>query len=262
MIRGLYTAVSGLITQEAKIDVITNNMANINTNAFKGDDLKVKKFSDVLVQSYDRQKGPNSARVNIGSLSQGSRIDETDTSYEQGLLQETGTQTDFALDGRGFFTVLRNNGTATQKYYTRDGHFHVNSTGLLVNDAGDSVLDTQGNTINVGNNKFTCDASGNIKVGNNNLTKLSVVDFNTTQNLNTAYSNLIKDGDNLYRTSSAPQISTAGVKQNNLEKSNVNITSQMVDMMTTMRTFEADQKVVQAFDQTLGKTVNEVGTVR
>lgn len=263
MIRGLYTAVSGLITQEAKMDVITNNMANANTVGFKGDDLKIKKFEDVLLQSYDRLKGKNSPKTTIGSISLGSKIDETTTSFDQGSMQNTGNQADFALDGRGFFTVQRNNGATAQKYYTRDGHFHVNPKGILVTDAGDTVLDSNGNSINVGSNKFVSSADGNIKIGDSgNSVKLAVVDFNTDKSTNDAYKKVIKVGDNLYTTSEVSQASNASVKQNSLEKSNINVISQMVDMMNTMRTFETDQKIVQAIDQTLAKTVNEVGSVR
>jgi flagellar basal-body rod protein FlgF len=263
MIRGLYTAVSGLITQEAKMDVITNNMANANTVGFKSDDLKIKKFDDVLIQSYDRMKGKNSIKTTLGSISLGSRIDETTTSFDQGSLQDTGNITDFALDGRGFFTVQRDNGITTQNYYTRDGQFHVNPQGILVTDDGDKVLDSNGNSINVGNNKFTSDASGNITIGNSkDSVKLAVVDFNSNEATKDAYKNLVKVGDNLFKTNVAPQASNASVNQNSLEKSNINVISQMVDMMTTMRTFETNQKVIQALDQTLAKTVNEVGSVR
>jgi len=256
MIRGLYTAISGLITQEAKMDVITNNMANVNTVGFKGDELKIKKFEDVLLQSYDRINGKQTQKTTIGSISLGSRIDETTTSFEQGAMQDTGKKTDFALDGSGFFTVLKDNGTSTQKYYTRDGHFNVNSKGNLVTYTGDSVLDSSGNTINVGSNKFSSDENGNITIVNSgNSVKLGVVDFNTTKNL-------IKVGDNLYTTSEVSKASNAVVRQNSLEKSNVNVIGQMVEMMNTMRTFETNQKIVQALDQTLGKAVNEVGTVR
>ena len=262
MIRGLYTAVNGLITQEAKMDVITNNMANANTTGFKGDTLSVKKFDDVLIESYDRKNGLNSNPKVIGNLSLGSRIDETSTSFEQGLLQATDVETDFALEGRGFFTVLRDNGAGTQKYYTRDGHFHLNSAGVLVNSSGDSVLDSDGNKITIGDNKFSSDSSGNITIENGNKVKLSVVDFNVGQPTGQAYKNLIKEGDNLYKTTEQEQQSTANVTQKSLEKSNINVISQMVDMMTTMRTFESNQKVLQAIDESLGKTVNEVGSVR
>ena len=263
MIRGLYIAVSGLISQQAKMDVITNNMANANTDGFKSDNLAIKKFNDVLIES--REQWGNSAPVSniIGSLSYGSRIDETDTCFDQGDIQSTESKSDFAIEGRGFFKVERDNGTASQIYYTRNGHFHVNGKGMLVTDDGDSVLDSNGNKINVGQNDFSCDANGNLTIGNSpNKVKLGLVDFNTNLPLKDAYKNLSKDGDNLYKTNDTPEAFNGTVKQSALEKSNVNSISEMVNMMTVMRSFETDQKVVQAMDETLAKTVSDVGTVR
>ena len=263
MIRGLYTAVSGLVTQEAKMDVISNNIANVDTTGFKGDDLHVKKFDDVLIQSCDRNWGNNSNKTTIGNLSLGSRIDETTTDFKQGDFQDTGNQTDFAIDGRGFFTLRRNDGTASQTYYSRNGHFHVNSNGLLVNDSGDFLLDSNGNTINVGGNEFNCDENGNLTIANNpNKIKLNIADFNTNMPVKDAYKNLIKIGDNAYKTTDTPQISNATVKQNSLEKSNIDPTTQMVNMISVMRTFESNQKMVQYMDETIGKAVNEVGSIR
>ena len=83
MIRGLYTAVSGLVTQEAKQQVITNNMANANTTGYKSDNLAVKKFDDVLIQNYDKMSAGRNVRNIIGSLSNGSRIDETNRFYSR-----------------------------------------------------------------------------------------------------------------------------------------------------------------------------------
>lgn len=263
MIRGLYTAVTGLISQEAKMDVITNNMANADTDGYKSDNLAIKKFNDVLIES--REQRGNSAPITnvIGSLSFGSRIDETDTCFDQGTLQGTDSKSDFAIEGRGFFKVERDNGTTTQIYYTRNGHFHVNGKGMLVTDDGDNVLDSNGNKINVGKNDFNCDADGNLTIGNNpNKVKLGLVDFNTNLSSKDAYKNLIKDGNNLYKTTDTPQTFSGSVKQSSLEKSNVNTINEMVNMMTVMRTFETNQKVVQAMDETLGKTVTDVGTVR
>jgi len=259
MIRGLYTAVSGLITQEAKQNVITNNMANVNTVGFKGDTLAVKKFDDVLIANYDKIAGGKNVKNVIGSLSMGSKIDEVDTDFSTGMIQDTDKWTDFAVEGRGFFSVQRNDGISSKEMYTRDGHFHVNATGYLVNDNGDNVLginQSNGNKepIYVGKDKFVSDNQGNLNIDGNPKYKLSTVDFND-------YKALKKVGDNLYEGTN-PVDNNAVVKQNSLEKSNVNVINEMVNMMTVMRTFETNQKMVQAMDETLGKAVNEVGTVR
>lgn len=259
MIRGLYTSISGMITQEARQDVITNNLANANSVGFKSDSLTATSFKDVLIQNHDKVVGNKNVKNEIGSLSLGSKIASVNTEFTQGMIEATDKPTDFAIEGKGFFVVQRNNGTNNEQYYTRDGHFHVNSDGLLVNDSGDSILGRNIETgelgpINVSNEKIATDVYGNISVNGIKTYKLYTVDFNN-------YGSLKKLGDNLYQGEN-PTENNAVVRQNSLEKSNVNVINQMTDMITTMRTFETNQKIVQSLDETLGKLINEVGTVR
>lgn len=264
MIRSLYTAVSGLITQEAKQDVITNNLANANTVGFKGDNIAIKKFNDVLIENYDKINNGKNERNVIGSLSLGSEIDGVNTSYTQGMIEDTNNWSDFAIDGNGFFSVARNENGFNNTYYSRDGHFHVNSQGILVNDSGDKILASQVNDngqiigapaqINAGTNQIKISSDGSFDL-NGAKYKLSTVDF-------ADYNSLKKLGDNLHQGANPIQNTGVSVRQNSLEKSNVNVMNEMVNMMTVMRTFESNQKVVQSIDETLGKTVNEVGTVR
>jgi flagellar basal-body rod protein FlgG len=248
-----------MITQEARQDVITNNLANANTVGFKGDNLAVGSFNDVLLQNYDNKVGNRNVRNIIGSLSLGSEVDSVNTDFTQGSIQQTGKPTDFAIDGRGFFTVQRSNGTNNTQYYTRDGHFHVDMNGMLANDSGDIVLGTnlQNNSvgpIDVGNSNFTSDSNGNISINGKAMYKLDTVDFSN-------YNALTKVGDNLYSGNNATA-SNVSVKQNSLEKSNVNIINEMADMMTTMRSFESNQKVVQSYDDSLNKLISEVGSTK
>jgi len=260
MIRGLYTAVTGLITGEAKQSTVTNNIANASTTGFKSDNLSIKTFDDVLIQNYDKiVNGKNTKNV-IGSLSMGSKIDDLNTYFGQGLLQTTDKPTDFAIDGRGFFTVQRDNGITTKNYYTRSGNFHIDGKGYLVTDSGDKVLGKSKTTnaigpINVGDGKLQVDDNGNVSVNGVAQYKMDLVDFKD-------YKTLKKVGDNLFDGASPMQNANVIVKQGELEKSNVNVTAEMVNMMTITRNFESNQKVIQAIDETLGKAVNEVGTVR
>lgn len=260
MIRALYTAVTGLITQEAKQNTVTNNLANANTTGFKSDNLSIKKFDDVLIQNYDKIANGKNTRNTIGSLSMGSKIDDVNTYFTQGILQATDKPTDFAIDGKGFFTVQRDNGIDKKNYYTRSGDFHVDGRGYLVTDSGDKVLAKNKVTnaiepIFVGDGKLQADKTGDISVNGENLYKLNTVDFQD-------YKSLKKIGENLFEGTSPIENSNITVRQNTLEKSNVNVTNEMVNMMTVMRSFESNQKVLQAIDETLGKAVNEVGTVR
>ncbi|MGH4140941.1 flagellar hook-basal body complex protein [Clostridium sp.] len=260
MIRGLYTAVTGLITGEAKQSIVSNNLANASTIGFKSDNLSIKKFDDVLIQNYDKMvNGVNTKNV-IGSLSMGSQIDDVNTYFSQGVLQTTDKATDFAIEGKGFFTVKRDNGIDNKNYYTRSGDFHVDGQGYLVTDSGDKVLCKNKGTnaiepLFVGDGKLQVDKSGNISVNGQNTHEFNTVDF-------ADYKTLKKVGDNLFEGASPIQNQNITVRQNTLEKSNVNVANEMVEMMTIMRNFESNQKVLQAMDETLGKAVNEVGTVR
>lgn len=265
MIRGLYTAVSGLITQEAKQQVITNNLANANTVGFKKDDLAIKKFDDVLIENYDKIAGSKNVRNIIGSLSFGSEIDETKTFFTQGMLQNTEKATDFAIDGRGFFSVARTDANGnSETFYTRDGHFHVNIQGYLVNDNGDNVLGRNLDSgavepVYVGRAQILLDGENNLLLDGNSAYKLATVDF---EDFNENYPSLRKMGDNLYSGENPVENNDITIMQNTLERSNVNVINEMVNMMTVMRSFESNQKIIQSMDETLGKAVNEVGVVR
>ncbi|QGU95103.1 flagellar basal body rod protein FlgG [Clostridium bovifaecis] len=263
MIRGIYTAVSGLITQEAKQDVISNNLANANTVGYKKDNLMTKKFDDVLIQNYDKIVNGENFRNVIGSLSMGSKIDGTYVNFNQGVIEATDKDTDFAIRGNGFFTVARDNGLEVQNYYTRNGHFHINNDGYLVNDMGDMVLARKINSgavepinavVNGRLTKIKCGENGDISLDNVPTYQIQIMDFED-------YSSLKKMEDNLYRGESPIEVTNAKIDQGSLERSNVDVMSEMADMMMTMRTFESSQKVVQSLDETLGKTVNEVGRV-
>lgn len=258
MIRGLYTAVSGMIAQENKQNVITNNLANANTTGFKSDNLVFKNFKDAMIYNYDKSVNGKNEKQVLGGLSQGVSIDDNYTEFTQGMLEDTSKDTDFGIEGRGFFLVERNDGVSSKQIATRDGHFHTNQQGYLVNDNGDYLLDSNRNRINVGGNKVTVDPTGKLSTSDKNgvisSTSLAVVDFND-------YKSLKKIGNNEYDAVNAVDVN-GNIKQGSLEKSNVNVINGMIDMMTVMRGFETDQKVVQTIDETLGKAVNNVGSVR
>lgn len=256
MIRGLYTAVSGLISQEARQDVITSNMANANTTGYKADNLVIKSFDDVLIENYDKTVDGKRTKNKIGSLSLGSEIDETVTDFTQGNITDTEEDTDFAIAGKGFFTLEDDNGN---RYYTRDGHFHVDSRGFLKSENGYNVIGKDNNSkegpIYVGNGKLQCDDVGNITADGQKMSSLYISDF---QN----YNSLVKAGDNLFTGDNATEATSYSLKNKALEKSNINVINEMVNMMNVMRTFETNQKMVQTLDETLGKAVNDIGSLR
>lgn len=261
MIRGLYTAVSGMISQEAKQEVISNNLSNTETTGFKSDNLVLKKFNDVLIENCDKISGGKNVPNVIGSMSFGTKIDGTYTDFTQGVLQSTNSATDFAVEGKGFFTVAKTDGLGNSRdYYTRDGHFHVDMRGYLVTDSGDQVLGVNSKTnkiepIRVNNSNIDTDSDGNITLDGKVAYKFNMMDFND-------YGALKKVGDNLYDGVNPVKMTTTPVKQKYLEGSNVDSATEIVNMMTVVRSYESDQKVIANMDEMLGKAVNDVGTVR
>lgn len=256
MIRSLYTAVSGLITLENKQATITNNIANANTTGFKGDNLSMKSFDEVLIQNRDKISGGRNVKNSIGTLSLGAEIDSVDTRFTQGLLKSTNKPTDLAIDGRGFFTVQNGNETV----FTRDGNFKVANDGYLITNGGDRVLGTNKNTgtiepIFVGTNNFVIDNYNGVNVNGESTYSLALADFND-------YGTLTKVGDNYYSGKNPVYNAQVWVNQGYLEQSNVNVSDEMIEMMTTMRNFETNQKMVQTIDSTLEKAANEIGNVR
>ncbi|WP_102400910.1 flagellar hook-basal body complex protein [Haloimpatiens massiliensis] len=255
MIRGLYTAVSGLITEEAKQQSITNNLANANTNGYKKEDLRFKDFKEAAMINYDKVINGRNVKQKLGNLSLGSKIDDVIVKFTQGTIVETNNKTDFAIDGQGFFAVQDEKGKVL---YTRDGSFRVDIQGNLVNSNGYKVLGFNENNnlepIKVGNDKIACDSLGNIKLNERNAYRFAFAGFNEGE--------IKKIGDNLYSSDKNPTFINTHVKQECVEKSNVNIINEMIDMMTVMRNFESNQKVVQTMDDTLGKLISGVGEVR
>ncbi len=260
MIRSLYTAVSGLITLENRQNTITNNMTNANTTGFKGDNLSIKSFDEVMIQNKDKVVNGRNVKQSLGTINLGAKIDTVDTAFTQGLLKNTDKKTDFAIEGRGFFAVEKQSNNGNEVLYTRDGNFKVGNNGYLMTTNGDRVLGINKNTGNlesifVGADNILLDKNNNLFVGNTATYTLATADF---QN----YDSLEKLGDNYYRGDNPIFNAEVYVTQGALEGSNVSITNEMVNMMTTMRSFETNQKIVQTIDETLGKAANEIGTVR
>lgn len=260
MIRSLYTAVSGLITLENKQATIVNNMTNANTTGYKGENLAIKSFDEVMLQNKDKVVNGKNVTQDLGTLSLGAEIDTVETTFTQGVLKNTDKETDFAIEGRGFFVIQKQGNEGSENLYTRDGSFKVGNDGYLMTTSGDKVLGVSKNTGNletifVGNNKMILDGDNNLFIGNTAEYTLATADFND-------YGNLEKVGDNYYRGENPIYNSEVNINQGALETSNVSISNEMLNMITTMRSFETNQKLVQTIDDTLGKAANDIGTVR
>ncbi len=255
MIKGLYTAATGMNVQSKKMDVISNDLANVNTTGYKKDTTVITSFQETLMKRINdmQHNQPNNGR--IGSMSLGAKVAEVYTQFTQGSVRNTGEITDLAIQGDGFFVVNTPNGEA----YTRDGNFSINQNGDLVTSEGYSVMGQAG-AISFGEDFLS--QGGNVVIKENGEVYLDSEYIDTLDLANFADTRaLTKMNDNLY-SSTAPRTEfTGSLIQGFLETSNVNSVTAMVDMITVSRTYEANQKVLQTHDTLLGKAVNDLANV-
>lgn len=251
MVRGLYTAYTGMMNQQARLDVITNNLANASTVGYKKEGSTSQAFDSMYTQKI---KDGSEYYINrtIGKESLGVKIGETYTDYTQGSFKVTGNTYDLALEGDGFFNVsyTSKSGVTTTRY-TRDGSFSVNNENMLVTEDGDYLLGEGGRIQVPQGAKITVDEEGNIYADDGYVDKLKITDFKD-------YNYLQKFGENLYTAVDGATEKTADckVRQGYLEMSNINVISEMVEMITISRAYESNQKAIQTIDSSLEKSVN------
>lgn len=263
MVKGLYTAYTGLVNQQHRLDVMTNNLANSATNGFKKEGTTTTTFGDAMAIKI-KDTTDYSLPKNLGYITPGVKIGENYTDYGQGPFRVTDNMYDVALDGDGFFAIsFTNKAGETSVKYTRDGAFTVNVNGYLVTKDGDFVLNQngamnsdpgEGNYIQVDPNiELKIDEFGNLYQNDQLVGQIGVVDI-------VDYNFLEKYGENMSQLVEGGQVqaSEAKVVQGTLEMSNVNVVSEMVEMITIARAFEANQKIVQTIDSTLEKAVNNL----
>lgn len=266
MVKGLYTAWTGMIDEQNRLDILSNNLANADTNGYKKEGTTNHTFADELAI---RIKDSSSYRlpVTLGEISLGVRIGENYTDYTQGNFKVTDRNADMAIDGEGFFAIaFTNKQGETSMKLTRDGAFAVTRDGFLVTKDGDYVLNKAGALAgNTGAGsyiqldptaEFRVLSDGTIMQNDQVVDQLGVVDV-------ADYDYISKYGENMYQIVDGGQIvdSDAAVEQGVLEASNINVVSEMVDMITITRAYEAGQKIIQTIDSTLEKAVNNVGKV-
>jgi len=257
MIRGIYTAASGMMAEETRNAVIANNLANVNTVGYKKDIAVSKEFSSILLKRMN--DGPNSPA--IGNVGLGTTIDQVVTSQAQGSVRVTGNPLDVAINGSGFFTVETPNGIR----YTRNGEFTRSADGVLVTTEGFPVQGEDG-PIQLGNAQtVTISPDGRVLLGDNSQPsatasqagKLAITTFVDDRQL-------VKEGNSLLVAPPGAETadsSTAGLRQGALEESNVNVITEMVNMINGQRAFDMNAKMIKIHTDELDKAVNEVGRV-
>ena len=257
MVRGLYTAYTGMVNQQKRLDTITNNLANASTTGYKREGATSKAFDEYLtVKVNDRTVGYITQP--IGNMSLGVKIGENYTDYSQGSFRSTENTYDLAIEGNGFFSISFTNKNGEQSIkYTRDGEFTIDTEGALRTMDGDYVQG-EGGDIYIPTNatQVAITTTGEIYADGEYIDTIQITDFED-------YDYLKKYGENMYETvdGAVETESMALIHQGYLEASNINVVSEMVEMITISRAYESSQKAVQTADSMLEKAVNDVGRV-
>ena len=256
-VQTLYTAATGMEALETKLDVIANNMANINTTAFKKDRAN---FEDLFYRQIrlpgatDADGNQTSTGIEVGL---GTRVSSTQTNNGQGAFETTNNPLDFAIEGKGFFKLTDPNGG---NLYTRAGNFGINSTGQLVLGSAQTGWVIEPNiSIPEEAIDLTVTADGKVQYRTaNSTTYSSAGDLTLSTFINP--DGLLKMGDNLFKDTEASGPVNEGtpgenglgsIRQGFLEASNVEPAQELIDLIKTQRAFELNSQVVQAGDQVM-----------
>jgi flagellar basal-body rod protein FlgG len=255
MLKAFFTSATGMRAQEMLIDNTANNLANVNTTGYKKSHLE---FADLL---YDITKVPGASTSEgqtspIGlQIGNGVRPVGTTTLWTQGTINQTGEQTHMAIEGEGFFKVIMPDGTFA---YTRDGAFHKDANGLLVN--GDGRPLEPNITIPLDAQRIAISQAGQVEVWQNGVPSIlgiiQLVRFSNPAGLEQIGGNLLRE-----TIASGPEIlGNAGqeglgmIRQGSLEGSNVEVVAEMINLITAQRAYEINSRAIRAGDEMLSST--------
>lgn len=255
MIQSLWTAASGLLAQQTRVDTISNNIANINTTGFKRDqasfsDLMYARLRQTDQTTYLGQTVP--AGLDRGH---GVRVSGTQKQYGQGTVENTGQDLDLAIQGDGFFAVrLPDGGTG----YTRNGEFHLDADRNVVNAAGYQLL--AGDTplvIPAGATELNIAADGTVSAKNAagnlvDLGQIGLTDFSNPAALTNAGNGIVLATPEAGQATAVEAGADTLIAQRALERSNVDMAQEMVSLILAQRAYELSSRAVQTADQMLG----------
>lgn len=258
MVKGLYTAYTGMINEQHRMDVLTNNLANANTNGFKKEGATSQSFDSVLAYKIKDISEGNRLAKRIGVNDPGVKIGEGYTDFSEGPIKATGNTYDLALTDRGFFTVeFTNKAGETSVKYTRDGNFTLTQEGRLVTRDGDPVLGEDGQPIEIDPLKeVQINTSGQIIQDDRVVATIQVTDFED-------YNYLERYGENYFQPieGAVETEAPAQVYSGYLETSNMSVVTEMVNMITVSRAYESNQKIITTIDGTLDIAANQLGRI-
>ncbi|MGI6307375.1 MAG: flagellar hook-basal body protein [Dethiobacteria bacterium] len=251
--RGIYHAAGSMLVNQFHLENISHNLANLHTPGYKRSEPVQKTFPEILLYRRERMgSGEGKAGLQpIGPAALNVALEETPLIYLNGALLQTGEQLDLALQGEGFFVLETPGGVG----YSRDGRFHLNAAGVLVNTAGYPVLGEDG-LLTLQTGAVVVDGAGNVYAGGERVNRLRLLAFDP-ENL------LWKEGYNLFQAAegAVSRRAEAEVWQGYLEESNADLLRQMTALLKVRRSYEAAQKTSQTYDRLLSRAANELGSL-
>jgi flagellar basal body rod protein FlgG len=236
MIRGFYTALSGIVSSMTRQAVVADNIANVNTVGFKQSRTVQDDFELQIMNSL----GPEIGELGTGAIPTGLKLD-----ISQGPLEVTGIQSDMAVEGDGLFVVRTGGGVA----YTRAGDFVVDATGTLVTQQGYPVLDTAGHNIQPGQT-FTVSSDGTIVETGQRIALVAWPPGGAS-----------RLGQNLYSAGGALTPASGSIRQRALEHSNTDMTLAMTELISLQRSFQMSSRALSIQDGTIGDAT-QLGRLR
>ena len=260
MLKNIFAPLSGGIVQERVLEILANNVANMNTTGFKEEQVTFASLEANPWNSYPSALPPAQFKLDMRDLYplHGNEmayvtLSNVETSHVQGGLKRTGANTDVAIQGDGFFAI----NTPFGERYTRDGSFNLTSDGTLVTKSGAAVVGERGPLTGLSEGELKILPTGEVYNGDKFVDKIKVVAFSDKKLLQ-------RLGDNLFVHDGAPEniVAPKGeISQGYVESSNVNPMKNMSNMIIAHRTYEALQKAVKAYDNTMQLSAQKVGEV-
>lgn len=248
MLRGLYSAGSGLTALLQKQEIETNNLVNAETAGYKKQQTVFKSFRNVLLDEINYEDAEINKK-NIGSISHGVMVDDVITIYEQGDLVATDNNLDLAVDGDGYFSILDEDG---QEYYTRDGGFKLNFEGNLVNNNG-LIVSGENGPINLQGEFISVEPDGGVYLDGEYVDRIKVV--NIEEPIKIGSNRFLPNGNEVQPF----DYSRGRVIQGYKEQSNANVIDSMTKFIALTRSYESSQRMIQTIDTTIEKAITEVG---
>ena len=271
MYQGFYNLTSGMLTQQRKLNVVSNNMVNVQTAGYKKDTMTSKTFQEEMLIRTGRYNKDNP--TDLTTTSKIVTAEQTYTDFDQGAFEQTDDIYDFAIGGNGWFSIQTTAGTR----YTRDGSFSVDSEGYLELNGLGRVLGSDDQPIRIPTENFTVDTAGNILVN----TSAAALETGTPGETNAAeavqpvsygqiklvdfedLTQLHKEDNGLYSTNQAAAVvnGTDGtqLQWTMLEKANVDMVDEMTIMISSQRALQSAAQMLKMYDTVMGKSSSDVG---